>query len=410
MRKIGLVMLHEMRMSLSRMSFVGFAFILPLFLGLVSLVLILTRQGTTTEVTPEPVVDFSDVGQGYVDEGNLIQIVPDEFPLGELVAYGDVAAADQAVARGDIPGYFIIPADYVTSGNLTYITEQYMPLEDSVITSNIAWLLTVNLLGDVNRASTIWQPMALEVTSLATTETTDEEGNWIVDLMPTMMVLLVYMIVVLPAGMLVNAVTDEKKNRVMEQVLVSVSTRQFISGKILALGVLGLLETATWVGVYWFVARFGGQSLNIPPNFTIPTPLIFWAVVNGFLGYAVYGTLMAGLGALVPDVKDARSASMLLLSPLIAVYIFMIVILTHPDGPFALVMSLFPLTAPVGMIARMTVSDVPVWQAVLSAGLQVLTALFILRLVARLFRAQMLLSGQPFTMRRYFGLILARES
>lgn len=101
---------------------------------------------------------------------------------------------------------------------------------------------------------------------------------------------------------------------------------------------------------------------------------------------------------------------MLLLSPLIAVYIFMIGILTAPDSPFALVMSLFPLTAPVGMIARMTVSDVPVWQAVLSAGLQVLTALFILRLVARLFRAQMLLSGQPFTLRRYFGLILAQRN
>jgi ABC-2 type transport system permease protein len=66
----------------------------------------------------------------------------------------------------------------------------------------------------------------------------------------------------------------------------------------------------------------------------------------------------------------------------------------------ALVLSLFPLTSPVGMIARMTQTTVPLWQAVLAAALQLLTATLIVRMVARLFRAQMLLSGQPISMKR----------
>jgi hypothetical protein len=51
------------------------------------------------------------------------------------------------------------------------------------------------------------------------------------------------------------------------------------------------------------------------------------------------------------------------------------------------------------MIARMAATEVPVWQPALAAGLQLLTAILIVRLVARLFRAQTLLSGQPFSFR-----------
>jgi hypothetical protein len=62
------------------------------------------------------------------------------------------------------------------------------------------------------------------------------------------------------------------------------------------------------------------------------------------------------------------------------------------------------------MIGRMTATTVPLWQLVLSAGLQLLTGVVLLRLVARMFHAQALLSGQPFTIRRYFDVLLARAT
>jgi hypothetical protein len=60
------------------------------------------------------------------------------------------------------------------------------------------------------------------------------------------------------------------------------------------------------------------------------------------------------------------------------------------------------------MIARMTVVEVPLWQSTLAAGLQLLTAVFIVRMVARLFRAQHLLSGQPLSMQRFFAAFLEK--
>ena len=188
----------------------------------------------------------------------------------------------------------------------------------------------------------------------------------------------------------------------------SISSQQMITGKILALGLLGLLQMGLWVGIFWAVVSFGGQPLNIPPGFSVSKQLLVWAFVYGLLGYAMYGAQMAGLGALAPDLKDVKSASFIVLLPIIAVYMFAIGIYEAPNGLFALIMSLFPLTSPVGMIARMTQITVPLWQVVLAAVLQLLAAIFIVRLVARLFHAQHMLSGQPFSVQRYFRAFLGR--
>jgi ABC-2 type transport system permease protein len=411
MKETLLVMAHEIRLSLRRKAFIVIAFGMPLLLGLIALLFILIGRAAPAETAETTVT--TEIVQGYVDQAGLISALPAGMPPGRLLAYGDEAAAQNALEANKIQGYFIVPADYLSGGQLIYVTGEYTPFGNAINRQGIEWALVVNLLGGAEQANAIWQPLNLEVTTIPSAEsasTVVDENNWLVEMFPTLMVLLMYMVIILPAGMLVNAVTDEKKNRVMEVLLTSISPRQFITGKILALGVLGLAETAVWLGVFWAVARFGGQSLNIPPGFTIPPALIVWVLVYGLLGYAIYGVLLAGLGALVPDIKDARSASTLLMAPLIVAYMFMVAVVETPNSAAALVLSLFPLTAPIGMIGRMTATTVPLWQLVLSAGLQLLTGVLLLRLVARMFRAQTLLSGQPFTVRRYFDVLLARAS
>jgi ABC-2 type transport system permease protein len=234
----------------------------------------------------------------------------------------------------------------------------------------------------------------------------EAEDAWISELLPNLMALILYMVIIMSSSVLVMAMTDEKKNRVIELLVSSVSTRQLITGKIIAVGILGLMIMLLWLVIIWSVAKFGGQPLAIPENFSLPTALLGWAFIYGMFGFAIYGAQMAGLGALAPDIKDSRSISFVIMIPLIAVYMFLIAIIAKPDGPIAIVLSLFPLTSPVGMITRMTVTDVPTWQAVLAAILQLLGAIVIVRIVIRLFHTQILLSGQPISVKRYFGVLL----
>jgi uncharacterized membrane protein YcaP (DUF421 family) len=59
-------------------------------------------------------------------------------------------------------------------------------------------------------------------------------------------------------------------------------------------------------------------------------------------------------------------------------------------------------------MARLTSTSVPTWQSVLAAALQLLTSILIVRAVARLFHAQVLLSGQPFSLKTYGKMLLGR--
>ena len=86
------------------------------------------------------------------------------------------------------------------------------------------------------------------------------------------------------------------------------------------------------------------------------------------------------------------------------------IIVSDPNGTTALILSLFPLTAPVAMMSRMAATQVPVWQILLAVLLLMGFAYLIIRSVAGLFRAQTLLSGQAFNLKTYFMALLGRTA
>lgn len=413
MRKTLLVMRAEIGATLRRKTFLIFAFIIPVILGVIAGVMMYVNRDRAPIELPSAtsLVEMSVEGPGktgFVDGSGLISMLPEDISTDTLQPYSDEATAESDLAIGAIAGYFLIPADYLRSGDVTYITSNYNPLTDNVNIRSLEWLLMYNLLdADAKLASSIWQPLDVEVTSLAPQIESAEE-SWFIELFPTLMVLILYMVILIPAGILVTSVTDEKKNRVMEVLMFSISPKQLLTGKIMALGILGLLEAAVWIGVMWFVAGFGGQALAIPEGFTIPTSLILWSFVFFLLGYGIYGIQLAAVGALASDVKETRSVSLLIMAPMILGYMFMILIFESPNNPVSITLSLFPLTSPIAMIARLVVTDVPFWQPALAALLLVVSVIFILRLTARMFRAQILLSGQPFSVQTYYRTLLGQ--
>jgi ABC-2 type transport system permease protein len=84
------------------------------------------------------------------------------------------------------------------------------------------------------------------------------------------------------------------------------------------------------------------------------------------------------------------------------------VFMQDPNGPIATGLSLFPLSAPVAMMARLSAGGVPWWQPILAAALMAGTSVVIVRAVANIFRAQVLVSGQTFQTKTYFSALFGR--
>jgi ABC-2 type transport system permease protein len=413
MKKSLLVLRYELLTTLRRPSFLLMAFGVPLLAILIVGGVTVVRGEPAANVAVAPGVQaFHLEIEGYVDHSGLIETIPREIPHRNLVAYDSEAEAQQALASTKIAAYYVIPEDYVERGEIYYV----YPDSRSLTADGQQWVMLKTLLlnlvaGDSRLAELVWDPMNLQVTSLAPEPLPDAEpASPVAQYLPALMVVLLFTSFMINANLLSESVSTEKENRTIETLMLSVTPRQMLTGKIAGLGIAALLHTATWMGAVYALLILGGRMLALPEGFSLPASILAWGLVYYLLGFALYGSLMAGVGALASKLKEASQASFLILSPLMAGYTVGILapLAEGSRGPLPVALSLFPLTAPVLMIMRLTDGSVPLWQLVLAAVLMVGTAYAIVRAVAAMFRAQYLLSGQSFSVKRYFGALLGR--
>lgn len=120
-------------------------------------------------------------------------------------------------------------------------------------------------------------------------------------------------------------------------------------------------------------------------------------------------TLLANLLGNDPElIVRASQATILVIWPLVLSVVVAILNYETPHAPLVVALSLFPLCAPVMMMTRLVAGGVPWWQPPLAAGLMLVTAVLVIRGAAGMFRAQVLLSGQPFTARRFLAALAGR--
>ncbi len=423
MKKIALIMRYELGKTFSRRSYLFVGFGIPLLAVLIVALIAVGQRDSAGDAQPEVKEAQEFEVEGYIDLAGLISTIPEDLPQDIFVAYSSEDTAAQALEEGDINAYYIIPEDYLEQGKVTYVSTSVNPFESASQEWMMRWTLLVGLLGgDEEFASLVFNPVDLTVERRGVETGPDSyseedcsrpgpacRSNPLIVMLPMIMVVMFFMFLTMNSGMLLSNISGEKQNRTMEILMLSITPQQMLAGKMLGLGTAGLLQSGAWIGALWTMLRIGGGVMSLPPEFQLPAWLIAISLIYFLLGYALYASLLAGIGALVPDVKAGSQASGLVLSPLIIGYMLNVMpfTLNVPNGVLATTISLFPLTSPVSMIMRMTVGGVPFWQLALSLGLLAISVALALRAVGKVFRTQMILSGQPFTVRRYLRALLA---
>lgn len=412
MKKTLLVMKNEIINTVMRPSF------LLITIGLPVLAFVLfniysnvgeEEQTSITNLITSPAIE--DSRQGYVDHSGLIQVYPSDLDLMgiDLIAYPDEAAAQAALESGEIPFYFIIPADVVESGDYTVVTSDFSPLSSGGNDWLIRWTLMINLMGgDEELAAKVQYPMIETRISKSGSVVEGEGDDTLAYFVPYGVTIFFYMIIFGSASMMLNSIGKEKQNQAMEVLLLSVSPRQLLTGKIIGLGLVGVLQTLIYTGVGYSLLKISGRNFPAAAALDIPPTVIVWGVVFFVLGYAMYAALMAGAGALAPNTREASQITFMLIIPMIIPLFFISALINEPNSALSTGISLFPFSAPVAMMTRLTAGTVPLWQVLLSTVLMAATAYLIVVLVARLFRAQNLLSGQDINPMAYLKALVGK--
>ena len=110
--------------------------------------------------------------------------------------------------------------------------------------------------------------------------------------------------------------------------------------------------------------------------------------------------------ALTKDGSEVTSTTSWLMMPLFLPYLLVQMLVTKPDSIFTLILSLFPATSPAAMLIRLLTGNVQPWEHLVAVTLLLLAIALSLRSVARLFKAQIMLAGQPFNVVGYVKALL----
>jgi ABC-2 type transport system permease protein len=201
---------------------------------------------------------------------------------------------------------------------------------------------------------------------------------------------IMFMSMLTPSQMLLTSLIEEKSSRVVEVLLSAVSPLELMAGKILGIVAVGLTTAAVYVAAVVVVA--GSTGLLQAPSATLL--LLFLAYY--LLGFAMYASLFASLGAAFNTLKDAQTVMMPLSFLLVLPLMFWMTIAQHPYGLLAVALSLFPLTAPTVMILRIAVVKTPPWWDIAGSLLMLAGSVpCIVWAAAKIFRTGILLYGKP---------------
>lgn len=413
MRNIWLIIKNEFIYTVTRKSFLLTLFLLPLVGYAVVLIAGGLQKTDAAQTQVDPITNILIPNEeqtyvGYVDPGGLFSQPPVKMKT-VFQPYEDEEQALAALKDGTIKAYYVIDPDYLKNGKITYVNPEFNPLGGFANSGQIATAMNYSLMqGDTNLAGLVQSPIRKIESNYLSPEPQREQGNALTFFLPYIVLMLFYIIILTASSLLLNSITNEKQSRVIEILMTSVTPTQLLTGKIIALGAVGLLQVIVWVGGGYFLLQLSGSLFSLPIAFLLPPSFLFWAVIFFLLGYAVYAALMAGVGALVPNLREASQATTVVIMPMVAPLMFISAISEDPNGSLSMFFSLFPLTSPVSMMARMTATNVPILEILLSILLLVLTVFFVVRGIASLFRAQILLSGQPFQLKTFLKALVGR--
>ncbi len=219
---------------------------------------------------------------------------------------------------------------------------------------------------------------------------------------------LLYLTMILYGQYVLRSVLDEKRNRVVEVVVSSVTPWRLMLGKVLGVGSMGLTQLAIWVGSGALLASFGVAFIAAQlssaelPDFLeyLPGPGDLALLGIYFvLGYFLFAALFAAVGAMCSTEEDAQQAQFPLVMLLIVPFIMQMTTIEGGNIPWMDWVALFPFFSPVMMFPRAVAGTVPFWMVAASLALMALALVGTAWVAGRIYRVGILMQGKRPTLR-----------
>ena len=296
--------------------------------------------------------------------------------LGQSVAISDVA--DEATGRGQVSAGQL---DVLVTGSATSPT--------AVVKKTVPALVQASL----ERAVLAARLVAAGLTPADLASAMSGAQVTVESLQPTNPGLTQSLVVGLAVGILLwialglygsqvaQGVVEEKASRIMEILLATVPPSELLAGKIIGIGLTGLLQ----LGIVALATLAAVAATS-----AVTTPALSLMAVLGYLiwfllGFLFYASAYAMLAALVSRPEEVQGAVAPINVFQIGAYLLAYVYLANQSNPLVLVASVLPPFSPILMAVRISAGDLPAWQVGLALVLMVASIAGLIWLAGRVY-------------------------
>jgi len=428
MDKIGIIFKREYLNMVRKKSFLLATFLVPL--GFAALIGIQVASAVFVEKENYDLLIVEDdtyAVTGRINKGDNFKIVPIK-PQGDFVTQRDSLL--ERVKKNENEVYLYYPETYLEKENITATLHSSKKLSQQVrreVERKLERAIKdykTELVG-ISKEQLKKTDFELDLQTKS-----GEKENSTSEIMALAVgagtAIIIYMLIAIYGGILMQGVIEEKANRIVEVIVSSVRPFQLLMGKTLALASVAITQLILWgllsMVVYFIMIPFIANSGIDPADLQQPgmemsaseleNKLIdfrsanwnvLWFFPIYFLGgFFLYGSLMAAAGSAVDNIQDAQQFTIPITLPLMLPLFFYPNIIQNPNGMFASITSHIPFFSPMIMPMRIGLGSVPWWEIALSIIILILSFLGCVWVSAKIYRTGILMYGKKPSFKEIF--------
>jgi ABC-2 type transport system permease protein len=381
---LGTVVSFEFFRTISKKRFWAGTLAVPFIMAIVFGLLFASNTATDSAADAQKNAQFTI---SYTDASGLI--TPEQAAAFGATTAPSPEEGQAAVRSGTVDAFFDFPANPSTEKVKVYGADQGL-FENNKYSAVAQAMLTQA----VN--TRIGSP---ELSALASTDATIdvktyrdgvESGGFMSAVPPLFYVVIFYGLIILLAGQMLSSTLEEKENRVTEMILTTLKPTILISGKVLALFAIGLLQIVVFASPGVIGYLFFREQINIP-DFDL-SALVFEPVpmVVGFLillgGFALFTTTLVAIGAVMPTAKEAGNFMGVMIALIFVPFYAISLIFSNPQALIVQIFTYFPFSSPVTAMIRNGLGSLTAVEATIVLAILYIGAVAMFFLAVRLFQ------------------------
>jgi len=395
---------RELQEKLLSKAFVLMTLLLPVFMigivGVQTLLMNIPSEGNTIEIitysdTLESKLKDIILEESFVKDSSLIPTIK-TLSENDFEKYLDEKEND--LLSGQLNGIIFIPKSALKDKKIKYYSKtpkNFRLLEkiDNPINQVLMeqYFSSKNIPMEELEYARKW----VDITSFKISEDEDvKEAGYGGLILSYLFSFLLYLSLLMMGSMVMQAVIQEKSNRIVEVLLSSVTSKELMTGKIFGAAITGVLQMSIWLipvilvaSTTWFMIP---QEAMIDVTFLQIAYLLF----NFFLGLLIFVGLFTMVGSIFENPQDAQSGMWPIMMLVMIPFFISMSMIENPDNPVANIASMAPFSAIIVMPAKMAMVDVSIWKVILSTLVNIATVFAIFPIAGKIFRVGIMSSGR----------------